>query len=272
MQALQLNIGSTTIDLEQIASTSVYTMLRQASRGSRSAINNGKALLSGGSTMVRQLQNERYGALTQPVLSHLSDTTPQQQTALDGITDYMTARGINRNCTNYDDLLQVARLAILEYIHDTPDIADQTEDETTSALYKAAYKAINAYVYAEDSNTSVTIRYTTTKTGDISHAREVHKIKYPHAYMEQWRDSGVYDIVDETARIDQMVTTLSRHRVLGLTARQSEVLRYIVKGYSQQQTADAMRIHKSVVARHIQAIRRLVEDMRYTIDDLLDLL
>lgn len=147
------------------------------------------------------------------------------------------------------DCISVATLAILEAIGTGEPITEQ---------YHAAYLALNRHLYASRQIRLSATAQRTIYIGDnddiINVTAGINRLLAPgDRYIPIADDDGDAPSVAQIAAIKAIAATL--------TPTQLTVLRYLAKGYSTRQIADAMGRRHSTVDEHIARIR----DKAYTL-------
>lgn len=140
------------------------------------------------------------------------------------------------------DIAQTASAFLCEHIGKT--LQDTTTDGQTDkdgkpiTILRACFRAVNRYIMGERQHDykRVYVDEIDTKTGETLY------YEIPDGYDLP----TVNDYKQVTATI----------KVLNLTARQAQILRYRLRGFSVHQIADKMSIHRKTLQEHIKAIQR----------------
>lgn len=145
------------------------------------------------------------------------------------------------------DCISVAQLALLEAIADGADIAEQ---------YHSAYLALNKHLRA---NRQINLSATAQRTlyiedidGDIINVYGAinHIIKADERYTPTAIDENTDpNTLTQYSDIIHAITAT-------LTPTQKTVLKYLARGYSERQTAQAMRRSQPTIHEHITFIRK----------------
>ena len=140
------------------------------------------------------------------------------------------------------DIAQTASAFLCEHIGKT--LQDTTTDGQTDkngkpvTILRACFCAVNSYIMSERQHDyeRVYVDEIDTKTGETLY------YEIPDGYdLPTVND---YKQVTETIK------------ALNLTARQAQILRYRLRGFSVHQIADKMSIHRKTLQEHIKAIQR----------------
>lgn len=140
------------------------------------------------------------------------------------------------------DIAQTASAFLCEHIGKT--LQDTTTDGQTDkdgkpiTILRACFRAVNRYIMGERQHDykRVYVDEIDTKTGETLY------YEIPDGYDLP----TVNDYKQVTATI----------KALNLTARQAQILRYRLRGFSVHQIADKMSIHRKTLQEHLQAIQR----------------
>ena len=140
------------------------------------------------------------------------------------------------------DIAQTASAFLCEYIGKT--VQDTTTDGQTDkdgqpvSILRACFRAVNRYIKGERRHDfkRVYVDEVDTKTGETLY----------------YEIPDGYDLPTVTD-YKQVAETIE---ALNLTARQAQILRYRLRGYSVHQIADKMSIHRKTLQEHIKAIQR----------------
>lgn len=140
------------------------------------------------------------------------------------------------------DIAQTACAYLCEYIgkglHDKTADGQTDKDGNPVDVLRGCFRAVNRYIMGERQHDykRVYVDEIDTKTGETLY------YEIPDGYDLP----TVNDYKQVTATI----------KALNLTARQAQILRYRLRGFSVHQIADKMSIHRKTLQEHIKAIQR----------------
>lgn len=147
------------------------------------------------------------------------------------------------------DLIQVAALSIIEYGVQCPCIADAIAADQSyilpDSIRKAAYKAVNAYIYANAKKPALYNTY----IEDMSHTEDGAEVIDPE-YIRVTKYYDVHDWADyETTQsmLNELEPCISKYAY--------QILTYRLQGYSSNAIAEKMHVSKQAISNCLARIR-----------------
>ncbi len=139
------------------------------------------------------------------------------------------------------DIAQTACAFLCAYMGKT--LQDVTTDGQTDkdgnpvTILRACFRAVNRYIMGERQH------------------------EYKRLYVDEIDEKGnalYYEIPEfwDIPTATDYKTVTAKIKALNLTARQAQILRYRLRGFSVHQIADKMSIHRKTLQEHIKAIQR----------------